>query len=155
VEKMFGKVVIKDPSLAYVTEDIFEKVQTVIKAKSAKYSRRKKPVEDLVETFGLEVMDFLPYVRVVCPNCGSVMNSNGGSDYICPKDGRHLNPVKKTNLQKIRHWALNREKSLQVLCKLLKKYKLTGKKWKDADIERSLREHKENDSENDGEKEKK
>lgn len=155
VDKTFGKVVINDPTLAYVSEDIFEKVQTVIKAKSAKYSRRKKPVEELVETFGLEVLDFLPYVRVICPNCGSVTNSNGGSDYICPKDGKHINPVKKTDLQRIREWALNREKSLQVLCKLLKKYKLTGKKWKDADIERLLREHKENDSEDEGKEEKK
>ena len=151
---MFGKVVIVDPSLAYVSGDIFEKVQTVIKAKSVKYSRRKKPVEELVETFGLEVLDFLPYVRVVCPNCESVMNSNGDSDYICLKCNRHLNPVKKKALQRIREWALNREKSLRVLIKLLKKYKLTGKKWKDVDIERLLREHKENDSEDDGEEEK-
>jgi len=152
-EKKFPDAVIVDHSLAYVSEDVFEKVQTVIAAKSEKYSRRKKPVEELVEAFGLEVLDFLPHVRVHCPRCNSEMRGGGGSDYVCPNCNKHLNPVKKTELQKIREWALNREKSLRVLVKLLKKYKQTGKKWKDGDIEGLLNEHKKNDGD-DGEEQK-
>jgi DNA invertase Pin-like site-specific DNA recombinase len=152
VEKKFGKVVISDPHLAYVTEDLFEKAKTIIKAKYANYSPRKKPIEELVETFGPEVLDFLPNVAVLCPRCKTVMKGNGGSDYICPRDGSHLNPLKKTELQRIREWFFIREKGLRVLVRLLKKYKRKGKKLKDADIERLLKENKKDDG-NEGEEE--
>ena len=72
VEKKFGKVVKTDVHLAYITEDLFEKVQTIIKAKYADYSPRKKPVEELVIVFGPEVLEFLPNVGVLCPRCRKV-----------------------------------------------------------------------------------
>ena len=150
-EKKFPDAVIIDPGLAYVSEDLFKKVQVVIETKSAKYSRCKKPVEELVETFGLEVLDFLPHVKVLCPRCKSEMRGGGGSDYVCPYCSKHLNPVKKRELQKIREWVLNREKSLRLLVKLLEKYKRKGKKWKDGDIEGLLDKRKKNDGKEVGE----
>ncbi len=141
VEKKFGKVFVPDVRLAYITEATFEKVQIIIKEKYANYSPRKKPLEELVEAFGPEVLDFLPNVAVLCPRCKGVMKGNGGSDYICPRDGSHLNPVKMTELQKIREWFFKRDEKVHALVKLLKKFRRTSKKLKDADIERLLKEN--------------
>jgi hypothetical protein len=144
-EEKFPDAVVIDPSLAYVSEETFEKTQKIITAKSAKYSRRKKTVQELVETAGLEVLDFLPTVKVHCPRCNGEMRGGGGYDYVCPSCSKHRNPVKKKELEKILEWVLKREKVLRLLVKLLEKYKLTGKKWEDEDLEGFLNEHKKND----------
>jgi hypothetical protein len=151
-EETYGIVVIDDPNLSYVGEDTFEKVQTIIKAKSNKYARRKKPVQELVETFGLEALDFLPHVGVFCPNCETKMDDNGSAAYICPKCPTQLNVPKKTELQNLRESVLNEEKRLQLLIRLLKRYKRKGKKMKDSDIERLLRKHRKENGEDEEEK---
>jgi DNA invertase Pin-like site-specific DNA recombinase len=153
-EEKFGIVDIDDPSLSYVDEDTFEKARAITKAKSNKYARRKKPLQELLETFGLEkVLEFLPHVGVFCTNCGNKMNDNGVG-YKCPKCKTQLDVPKKTELQKLRECALTEEKRLQLLIKLLGKYKRKGKKWKDSEIERLLKKHeKENGGDNDEEEE--
>ena len=146
VEERFKIVMIEDPSLAYVSEDLFEKVRPIIEVKSAKYVRREKPVNELVKTFGLEVLDFLPYVGVFCPDCERKMDSDG-SAYKCSKCSTQLVVPKKTELQKLREWALCEERRLELIAKLLQKYKRRGKKWKDSDIERLLRKRKKGNDE--------
>lgn len=137
-EEKFPGTFVDDPSLAYVSEALFEKVQTIVAAKDAKCSPKKKPVEELVETFGLDVLDFLPHVKVHCPCCDGVMRGGGGLDYVCDSCNKHLNPVKKTELRRILEWFLNREKKLQLLIKLLRKYKWNRKRLKDKVVERFL-----------------
>jgi DNA invertase Pin-like site-specific DNA recombinase len=151
-EEKFGIVFTDDPSLSYVDMDTFEKAQAITIAKSSKYARRKKPLQELLETFGLEkVLDFLPHVGVFCPNCGNRMNDNGVG-YKCPKDKTQLDVPKKTELQKLRESALTEAKRLQLLIKLLGKYKLKGKKLKDTEIERLLRKHQKENGEDKEEK---
>jgi transposase-like protein len=127
VEKDFGDVEVNDPSLIMVPDDLFEKVQAIIQDKKAHSPRRQESVKELVETFGFDILDFLPYVKVHCRHCDGVMRSGGGSDYVCTKCGRHLVPVDKKQLQKILEYFFKREKDFQVLRKLLKKYKLKHK----------------------------
>ena len=145
-EKKFGTIIVVDHSLAYITDnDLFQKVQTIIKNKCEDYAPSKKPVEEFVEAFGLEVLDFLPYVKVHCKHCDAVMRSGGGTDYVCtnPECKRHLNPVGKKEIQKILEWFFDREKCLQVITKFVKKYKWTGKANKLVEaLERLLKKNK-------------
>jgi hypothetical protein len=75
VEKQFGKIVVTDDNLAFIQKDLFEKAQTIVRKILAEHPHRKNLAEEVVETFGLEVLDFLPFVKVHCRHCDSVMRS--------------------------------------------------------------------------------
>ncbi len=128
VQKKFGNVVVHDPYLAYVSNDIFEKARKIASAKHEKYMRRKKDLEEIVENCGIDVLEFLPLVAPICPNCGGMMKSNG-STYICQNCKRQRRVPKKKEIEKIREWALRREKCLKTILKILARYKKkSGKK---------------------------
>jgi hypothetical protein len=131
-QKNFGQVVVLDPSLAYMDEVTFNLAQTIIKAITDEYTRRQKPIQEIVATFGLDALQCLHHVGIFCPNCQTKMSSDGPF-YICPKCRTHLNGIKKTELEALRDYALFQEKGLELLSKLSKKFKWTGaadKKWK-------------------------
>lgn len=143
VAEKFEEVVVEDPDLAYVSDNTFEKVQKIISTKRVKYMRRKKDVEELLENCGIDVLDFLPNVAVLCPNCGNVMKRNG-STYLC-QCGRQLRNPKKKEIEKIREWVFKREKCLRTILKILMRYKKSKKKWQNIrDLERLLDEFEEN-----------
>ena len=122
VEKKFGSVVVDDPFLAYVSNDIFGKAQEIVSNKHKKYMRRKKDLVELMESCGIEVLNFLPQVAPICPSCEGIMKNNGPS-YICQNCKRQLEVPKKKEVEKILEWALGRQKCLKVLLKILSRYK--------------------------------
>ena len=122
VEEKFGNVVVEDPDLDYVNNDIFKEAQKIVSDKHEKYMRRKKDLKELVENCGIEVLNFLPQVAPICPNCGGMMKSNG-STYICQNCKRQRRTPKKKEIEKIVEWALRREKCLKTLLKILARYK--------------------------------
>lgn len=129
VAKKFGKVVVEDPDLAYIGDDAFEKVQKIISAKRISYARRKKNIEELVENCGIDVLDFLPRVAVICPICGGIAKGNG-STYICRHCNKQLIAPRKTEIEKILEWAFKREKCFKTILKILARYKKSKKKWR-------------------------
>ena len=136
VAKKFGRVVVDDPYLAYIGNDTFEKVQNIAYAKHKRYMRRKKDLEELVENCGIDVLEFLPQVAVICPNCEGIVKGNG-STYICQNCKRQLKVPKKKEIEKIREWAFRREKCFRTILKILARYKKSGKKYqriRDLDI---------------------
>ena len=151
VEKRFGNVVISDPDLAYVSNDIFEKTQKIISDKHEKYMRRKKDVEKLVENCGIEVLNFMPQVVPICPDCGGIMKGNG-STYICQnqKCKRQSKAPKKKEIKKILEWALRRERCLKTLLKILNRYKEKPRKilQEIEDLDLSIDDFQENTSNN-------
>jgi len=149
VEKKFGNVVVDDPDLAYVSNDVFEKVQKIISDKHKKYMRRRKDLDELVENCGIEVLNFLPQVAPICPNCGGTMKSNGPT-YICQNQNcnRQSKVPKKKEIEKIREWAFKREKCLKTVLKISARYKKkSGKKCKSVrNLDLSLDEFQENNN---------
>lgn len=125
-QKNFGSVFHIEISLKYVEKDTFEDAQEIIKALNKKHARQKKPVNEIVAIFGWDALKFLPHVGVFCPKCKNRMKSDGAVYYICPKCKTHLDGIKKTQLQALGEYALNRERGLELLSKLRKQYKWTG-----------------------------
>jgi len=132
-EKKFGKTVIDDPNLAYISNDAFEKANEIASVKHEKCKRRKKDLEELVENCGIEVLDFLPQVAPLCPNCGGLTRSNGLT-YKCKDCGRQLRVPKKKEIEKIREWALKREKCLRTIIRILSRYTKKGQKIDDMEL---------------------
>lgn len=121
-EKAFGSIVVDDPELEFVSHDQFEKAGQIIAAKRDKYSRKKKDLAELVENCGVEILDFLPNVGVLCPLCNGVMEDNGGSNYLCKRCNKQLMVPKKNEMERIREWAFKRDKSLKTIFRILSKY---------------------------------
>ncbi|KXB06812.1 hypothetical protein AKJ54_01060, partial [candidate division MSBL1 archaeon SCGC-AAA382K21] len=115
-----GDVPVPDPDLAYVTRDTFDRVQEKIRRIREKHSSSgdKKVIEinDLVEEFGFgKVMDNIPELVPVCPECGERMVKNGqrklgvdsdlwSQNWICRDESCRKQKVEpnKENLEKIR-----------------------------------------------------
>lgn len=66
-----------DPSLAYVDETKFQKVQEIIKRKQQVHRPKKGTVKELIENYGVDILQLLQYVFVHCPICDSKMVKNG------------------------------------------------------------------------------
>lgn len=112
-------VTVPDPDLAYVTKDIFDRVQKKIRKIAEKHSTKNNDkvveMEDLVKEFGLEeVENNIPNIAILCPNCGEKMVKNGqrtlkldsqlkSHNWICKNCGRQLLAPNKKNLEKIRN----------------------------------------------------
>jgi predicted amidophosphoribosyltransferase len=88
----------------------------------AKYSRKRKDLDELVENCGLEILDFLPNVGVICSVCNGKMKNNGGANYICGKCGRQTGTPNKREIRRIRDCAFKREKALKTILNILNKY---------------------------------
>ncbi|KXA93442.1 hypothetical protein AKJ64_00625 [candidate division MSBL1 archaeon SCGC-AAA259E17] len=115
-----GHVTVSDPDLAYVTQDVFDRVQEKIRKIEEKHSSNggTKVVEmkSLIKEFGLDtVKNNIPDIAVLCPDCGERMVKNGqkelGKDsnlkshnWICKNKncGRQRLAPNKKNLEKIR-----------------------------------------------------
>jgi DNA invertase Pin-like site-specific DNA recombinase len=121
-EKAFGSIVVDDPELEFVSHDQFEKAGQIVAAKRDKYSRKKKDLAELVENCGVEILEFLPNVGVLCPLCNGVMENNGGSNYLCKRCNKQLMVPKKNEMERIREWAFKRDKSLKTIFRVLGKY---------------------------------
>ncbi len=111
-----GKVTVEDSSLAYVNPETFEKVQELVNRIRRRYSHKKKDaLRDLVRKYGLDVLEFIPDIAVLCPDpiCEGVMVKNGtvsigkwtAHNYICKKCGRQRKVPKKCQMGKIQEWA--------------------------------------------------
>ena len=105
-------VKVVDPSLAYVERGKFLSVQKIIQKKRRIHAPKIDKLRELVENYGVEILDFLKYVYVHCPLCDSKMVKNGtrisGKDilhiYICtnPNCRRQLVVPSKRELEQIR-----------------------------------------------------
>jgi DNA invertase Pin-like site-specific DNA recombinase len=119
----------EDSNLAYDIKDLFLTAQNIIKIEKAKRGSHESVVKELIETFGLDIMELLSNVAIICPNCPSKSPSKMGTDgffYKCPKCKTHLNAIKKNEIRSIIDYALNREKALQRLLTLSKREKWDG-----------------------------
>lgn len=72
----FG-VKVADSSLAYVDEAKFQKVQEIIKRKQQIHRPKRDTAKELIENFGVDILELLQYVFVHCPLCDSKMVKNG------------------------------------------------------------------------------
>ena len=117
-----------DPNLAYDIKDLFPIVQNIIKVEKAKSGSHENVVKELIEIFGLDIMELLSNVFVICPNCPKSPSKMGtdGFFYKCPKCSTHLNTIKKNEIRNLIDYALNREKALQLLLTLSKREKWDG-----------------------------
>jgi len=120
VEKLFGDVKVEDPALAFIPEEIFVRAQEIVKSKKEQYERKKKPIEELVEIFGYDILQCFSNVAPYCPICKKAMEFNGQS-YICKehKPNVQRRSIKKGELEKIAEWIIKREESLKTFMKVL------------------------------------
>lgn len=96
----YGHVSISSPHLAIVPDDLYDKVQVLMKKKAArcKVERYRKPrsfLDELSAEYGLDrVMNVLDILKPHCPRCGHDMTGNGSKpvkglgvrlpNFICP-----------------------------------------------------------------------
>ncbi|MEM3449845.1 MAG: recombinase family protein [Nitrososphaerota archaeon] len=125
---------IEDPSLVFVDTAIFEKVQEIIKKKELEYERKKKPLDELIEILGEDVLEIFDNLTFLCPVCQVPMIRNGQS-YKCPKCPKRRRLIKKSEVEKLAEWILKREKALKAFQKILEKVDNVD------DIVENLREH--------------
>jgi len=114
-----------DPNLDYGIKDLFRTAQNIINEEKAKRGSHESVVKELIELFGLDIMELLSNVFIICPNCQSKMGTDGFF-YKCPKCSTHLNAIKKNEIRNIIDYALHREKALQRLLKLSEREKWDG-----------------------------
>jgi hypothetical protein len=62
-----------------------------------------------------------------------------GEIYICQNCGRQLRSIKKKAIERIREWALKRDKAIETIMRIYKRYKKKKKKWQNKDLERALK----------------
>jgi len=137
IERNFGHVVIEDPNLSYIDFESFKRASDIIAEKHKSYRRNKKDLVKLVENCGIEVLEFIPEVAVLCPNCGEIMKCNGGGSndiYTCPKCGANKQCPKKKEVVKILEWGLKRERALQTILEILHRYKVTSPSLADLNL---------------------
>ena len=117
------KVSIEDPSLAYVSLETFQAVQEISERIRSRYTRdRRDALEEFVREFGLEILDFIPKIAVLCPDCPqSVMVRNGTTivggmkyhNYLCKNCGRQRKVPTKRQMRRIQELASKQEKLFQ------------------------------------------
>lgn len=109
-----GRVVVEDPNLAFIDQETFEKAQELISHIQQRHSHKKRDaLQDLVKEYGLGVLEFIPNVAVLCPDCQGVMVKNGmiymkghtAHNYLCKKCGKQRKVPKKCQMKKIQEWA--------------------------------------------------
>ena len=111
---------VEDPSLAFVDNETFERVQRIIAKKKEKYQRKRKPLDELSEILKEGAFDIFENLAFICSVCQTPMRKNGQS-YICPNCGRRRRLIKKSELEKLAEWIIKREKALKVFQQILKK----------------------------------
>ena len=70
-------VKVTDPSLAYVDEAKFRKVQEIIKRRKQAHRPKRDTVKELTQNYGIDILELLQHVFVHCPLCDSKMVKNG------------------------------------------------------------------------------
>jgi len=138
VNRKCGEVVVNDPDLAYVNKETFEKTREIILVLSKRYQRRENELEELIASCGLDILDYLPHVALICPECRSKMVRNG-QVYICQNCGRQLRAIKKKAIEKVREWVLRKNEAIEAIMRIYKRYKKEKKKWQNKDLERALK----------------
>jgi len=118
-----GKVTVEDPNLVYVDSETFEKAQKLAGLIHRRYSRKRKDtLKDLVKEYGPDVLEFIPNIAVLCPNCQGAMVKNGSPEsigewtihnYLCRKDGTQRRVPTKRQMRKIQEWASKQTKLSQ------------------------------------------
>ncbi|MEM3697091.1 MAG: recombinase family protein [Candidatus Bathyarchaeia archaeon] len=137
VNRKFGEVAVNDPNLAYIDEESFQKAAKIISILSKRYKRREDELEELLANCGLDILDYLPNVALLCPDCQNKMVRNG-QVYICKNCGRQLRAIKKKAIERIREWVLKRDKAIETIMRIYKRYRKKKKKWQDEDLEHTL-----------------
>jgi len=140
VEKLFGNVEVEDPSLTFIPMEIFMKAQEIIQSKKEEYKRKRKPIDEMVEVFGYDILQCFDNVAPYCPICKQAMILNGQS-YICKRDRVQRRLIKRNELERIAEWIIKREEALKSFIKALRStknldYILT--KFKEKGIQRIL-----------------
>jgi DNA invertase Pin-like site-specific DNA recombinase len=76
------EVVVDDPTLKIVDEDIYERVQAQTEQIAQKYSTNAaEDIDDFIETFGmLSVFESTPDLKLHCSECDSIMGKNGQAE---------------------------------------------------------------------------
>ena len=104
-------VTVADESLRYVSDEIFDKCQKLLKKAREKYQQQKiSPLEKLVLTYGISILDFLrDIVEFHHRGCGGLLVKNGTRTsqqglqqaYWCKKCGCQFRVPTKSMLEKI------------------------------------------------------
>ena len=73
---------VKDPSLTYEDPETFDKAR-VISSEIRRHHKRVKEdaLSALLKRYGVEALDFIPKVGVLCKKCGRLMVHNGTQDW--------------------------------------------------------------------------
>ena len=107
-------VITEDPSLVYVDEKTFVEAQKVLECVHRGHSRKKRDaLQDFVKEYGPGVLEFIPDIAVLCPDCQGVMIKNGtvyvggwtAHNYLCRKCGKQRRVPTKRQMRKIQEWA--------------------------------------------------
>ena len=117
----------EDLSLAYVGEEIFQKVQPIIEEISERYTRQEKPYDEIARIFGADAQTILPHLLVPCPRCRKPMSSDGSQGYTCTECNTFRTDFKKSEIAALRDYLLYREKRLLFVAKWSKKHNWTGR----------------------------
>ncbi len=106
-KKEFGRdITVEDLALAYVDQNTFERAREISKKIKEKYSRGKENVinaGELVKKFGSTILEEIPHIAVMCPECGERMVRNGTKildgcivqNYLCRSCNRQWRPCKE------------------------------------------------------------
>lgn len=117
-----GKIIVEDPSLAYVDSETFERIQELSRHIHRRHSHKKRDaLRDLVREYGPDVLGFIPNTAVLCPSCNGVMVKNGtisigkwtANNYLCKKCRRQRKVPTKRQMGRIQEWKLDQEKPFQ------------------------------------------
>jgi DNA invertase Pin-like site-specific DNA recombinase len=109
-----GKATVEDPSLAYIDPETFSGAQEISGRIRRKRLRKKKDaLHDLLEKYGPDVLEFIPDVAVLCPDCKGAMVRNGtfvtrewvAHNYLCKKCGRQRKIPTKHQMRGIQEWV--------------------------------------------------
>lgn len=102
--------VVEDSNLAFIDQETFEKAQELLSRIQQRHSHKKRDaLQDLVKEYGLGVLEFIPNVAVLCPDCQGVMVKNGmiymkghtAHNYLCRKCGKQRKVPTKNQTEKI------------------------------------------------------
>lgn len=105
-----GKVVVGDPSLAYVDSEIFRRVQEISERSRRERSHKKEDVlKGMMKEFGPEVLESIPDIAVLCPSCKGIMVRNGTfaargltcHNYLCKGCGKQRRVPTKRQVRRI------------------------------------------------------
>jgi site-specific DNA recombinase len=108
------KVAVEDQSLAYVDPETFRMAQEISGRIRRKRSRKRTDVlQDLLEKYGPEVLEFIPDIAILCPSCKGVMVRNGtlvtrewtAHNYLCKGCGKQRRVPTKRQMKRVQDWV--------------------------------------------------